>query len=237
MRVDRVDLRSIGTRALRLALWLASISLFASSSVVAQPLTAFGRRKVEAMLRTQLPCLGCHAFGSEGGRLAPDLKTVRERRSPEYIAAMVDDPQRVLPGAAMPKTIMPATVREAVVRFLVHQPGNGNARARASSIPSDQSGPALYARWCASCHGAQGRGDGPNAAFLPTPPAKHADAAAMSRRTDDALYDTIAGGGGVMNRSPRMPSFAGTLAPNEVRALVDHIRVLCKCRGPSWSAP
>jgi mono/diheme cytochrome c family protein len=92
-----------------------------------------------------------------------------------------------------------------------------------------------YAHYCASCHGVRGEGDGFNARDLPVPPAKHASAAAMSRRPDDALYDAIAAGGYVMNRSNRMPAFGETLAPAEIRALVRHIRRLCGCEGPAWS--
>jgi mono/diheme cytochrome c family protein len=93
----------------------------------------------------------------------------------------------------------------------------------------------LYAHYCASCHGARGQGDGFNARYLPVPPAKHASAAAMAKRPDDALYDAIAAGGYVMNRSNRMPAFGETLAPAEIRALVRHIRRLCECEGPAWS--
>ena len=80
-----------------------------------------------------------------------------------------------------------------------------------------------------------GQGNGPNAKALPVPPARHADAATMSRRPDDSLYDTIDGGGAIMNRSARMPAFGGSLSPIQIRALVTHIRSLCRCAGPAWS--
>jgi mono/diheme cytochrome c family protein len=57
----------------------------------------------------------------------------------------------------------------------------------------------------------------------------------MSARPDDALYDTIAGGGAIMNRSPRMPAYGTTLSPAQIRALVRHIRSLCQCQGAAWS--
>ena len=57
----------------------------------------------------------------------------------------------------------------------------------------------------------------------------------MSLRSDDALYDTIAAGGAVMNRSARMPAFGGSLQPAQIRALVAHVRRLCACDGPPWS--
>jgi mono/diheme cytochrome c family protein len=57
----------------------------------------------------------------------------------------------------------------------------------------------------------------------------------MRARSDDALFDTIAGGGAIMNRSPRMPPFGETLSASEIRSLVAEIRRLCGCEGPSWS--
>ena len=98
-------------------------------------------------------------------------------------------------------------------------------------------GAALYAKWCASCHGATGRGDGVNAPNLPVKPTAHASREVMAARPDDSLFDTIAGGGAIMNRSPRMPAFGATLSPAEIRALVRHIRNLCGCQGPEWSRP
>ena len=93
----------------------------------------------------------------------------------------------------------------------------------------------IFKTRCTMCHGPGGKGDGPNARALPVPPARHASREAMSVRPDDSLYDTIAGGGAIMNRSPRMPAYGTTLSPPQIRALVRHIRSLCQCAGPAWS--
>lgn len=201
--------------------------------------SAFARSKAESLLRDHLPCLGCHKLKGEGGTVGPDLTTVRERRSSAYIAAMVADPQRVVPGSAMPRTRMPESTRELITRYLAAQPGAApeNAPITASPPPAAAAvdGATLYAKWCAACHGSTGRGDGPNAANLPVKPADHTSRDSMSTRPDDSLFDTIAAGGAVMNRSPRMPAFGGTLSAAEIRALVRQIRSLCKCQGPGWS--
>jgi mono/diheme cytochrome c family protein len=199
-------------------------------------LTAFERAKAETLLRQQLPCLGCHTLGGDGGKIAPDLATVRDRRDPNYIARIIVDPQATVAGTFMPHTPMPASTRALVVRYL-----GGNAAlfdaAHAPAKPQlgDTSGAAIYARFCTGCHGQSGGGDGPNATSLPVPPAHHSSREAMSARPDDALFDTIAGGGAIMNRSPRMPAYGTTLTPAQIRALVRHIRTLCQCVGPSWS--
>ena len=216
---------------------LSRLTLLLSLLTATQPRpTSPERAKAEAMLRDRLPCLGCHALGAGGGRLAPDLVTVRARRTPSYVAAMIDDPQRTVPGTIMPRVPLPAATRELLVRYLT---GAAEVPAPASvGAPSggDTSGARLYGRYCAGCHGATGGGDGPNARFLPVRPAVHASADEMGRRTDDRLYDAIAAGGESLGRSPRMPPFGATLAPAQIEALVRHIRALCRCTQPAWAA-
>jgi mono/diheme cytochrome c family protein len=207
-----------------------------TAGVDAAPLSAFARAKAEILLRDQLPCLGCHTLHGDGGRIGPELSTVAARRSAEYIAAVIADPVRVVPSTVMPRTRMPDETRFLITRYLAAGAAGVNASIPViTPTPADSNGPALYARYCASCHGASGRGDGPNAKYLPVRPAAHASRDAMTQRPDDSLYDTIAGGGAIMNRSPRMPAFGATLAPSQIRALVQYIRTLCGCRGPQWS--
>ena len=80
--------------------------------------SAFAKAKAEALLRDHLPCLGCHKLNGEGGTIGPDLTTVRQRRSAAYVAAMIEDPQRVVPGSLMPRTLMPSSTRELITRYL-----------------------------------------------------------------------------------------------------------------------
>jgi mono/diheme cytochrome c family protein len=197
--------------------------------------TAFERTKVTAMLRSQLPCLGCHELDGEGGRVGPSLTTVADRRSAEYIRAIIEDPRRVIGGAPMPKVPMPPATRDLLVRYLTHRARPGSRPREAAPAPSNRAGSTIYANWCASCHGPQGNGDGLNAKYLPVPPAVHSSAAAMSLRSDDVLYDAISGGGAVMGKGARMPPFGATFSPAEIRSLVAYIRTQCNCRGPSWS--
>ena len=215
---------------------LAALAL--TSVLQAQaPLPLHEARKAQALLRTQLPCLGCHALDGEGGRSAPSLSTVGARRSAEYIAAIIADPQGTVPGAAMPRHAMPAAVRDLVTRFLSSgATGTDGPKLVAPPAPAEApDGVKLYAKWCAGCHGVSGNGDGPDARYQPVPPARHADAKAMALRPDDSLFDVIAVGGPPYGRSARMPAFGGSLTPAEIRALVAQIRTLCKCQGPAWS--
>lgn len=218
-----------------IALWFV-----AWVSLTAQPtLTPFQEQKARALLRAQLSCLGCHELDGEGGRSAPSLSTVGQRRSAAYVRAMIENPQSLLPGVAMPTPALPAATLDLIVRFVARNAHGSDARVRGASERSSSApeGAALYSLWCASCHGGAGRGDGPNAPFLPVAPAMHASAARMRERSDDALYDAIAGGGIVMGKSARMPAFGRTLSRAEIHALVRHIRALCRCEGPAWSRP
>ena len=211
-----------------------------ATNAVSPALSRFSQRKAEALLHNALPCLGCHTLDGDGGRIGPDLTTVASRRSADYIATTLEDPARVVPGTPMPRPRLDPNTRVLLVRYLATRGASGTPMPPSSPPPAAaagaRDGAALYAIYCASCHGSRGRGDGSNAQFLPIKPAVHASAESMSKRSDDALFDTIAGGGAIMNRSPRMPAFGGTLSSAEIRLLVKHIRTLCGCSGPAWSA-
>lgn len=207
------------------------------------PLTAFDRAKVTALLRGRLPCLGCHRIDGEGGRVGPDLSAAGRRLQPDFILRMILDPQATVPGSAMPRVPMPTWEADLLARDLAGRVATRTQDTVRLSLartplrpPATDTTPAqLYLRFCSACHGADGRGDGYNARFLPVPPADHASAAAMSALSDDMIYDAIAAGGYIMNRSPRMPPFGETLTRSQIHGLVGYIRTLCRCQGPAWS--
>lgn len=77
----------------------------------------------------------------------------------------------------------------------------------------------LYRRHCSSCHGRDGRGQGPAASVLDPPPSSfHGET--VARRTDEELFEVISEG------RPRtgMPAWKGVLSEGERRALVHYIR-------------
>jgi cytochrome c oxidase cbb3-type subunit 3 len=232
---SRCRLPAVPTRLLSLFALLLGLNAIAAAQ---EPLTPFQREKVRALLDVRLPCRGCHVVGGTGGRVGPSLDDVGARRSASYIRAMIEDPQRVVPSAAMPRVPMPDAMRHLVVRYFAdHASGSNTApvTAQANRPTAGADGKSLYVQWCASCHGADGHGTGPNAKWLAMKPANHANAARMSTRADDALYDTIAGGGTVMGMSPLMPAFGATLSDAQIRALVAYLRTICACNGPEWS--
>jgi mono/diheme cytochrome c family protein len=213
------------------------------SDFVPAALSGPQRRKAETLLAERLACLGCHRLGERGGRIGPDLAPASVRLEPAFVEAMVRDPQRLVPHAAMPRLPLPERTRELIVAYLVQHPAAGPPSAPVVSPldapspaePGAGPGAATYRRLCAGCHGRDGGGDGFNAPFLPVVPTAHADAAYLATRADDTLYDGIAAGAAILGRSHLMPAWGETLGGEQIRDLVAHLRALCRCEGPPWS--
>ena len=232
-----------------LVIGVAGLAVVASGSAAvilptplqAQALSAASSERIERALENRLACLGCHRIGDEGGVIGPTLNGLGSRVDVDHVEAMIRDPQGTLPGTLMPRQRMPDREVRRLAAYLMSRTSPGSdasVQPRApTTIPSGQetNGAALYERHCAACHGDSGNGDGWNAPALPVAPTAHSDAALMSERPDDTLYDGIAGGAWVLDGSPRMPAFAELLTPDQIRALVAHIRTLCACEGPDWS--
>lgn len=66
------------------------------------PLSPFREEEAERLLRERSACLGCHAVGGEGGRVGPDLATLRTRRPDGYVWAMIRSPSGTAPRTVMP---------------------------------------------------------------------------------------------------------------------------------------
>jgi cytochrome c5 len=113
-------------------------------------------------------------------RQGPDLLEVGNRRNRLWQEAHLRDPRLLNPGSTMPSY---AHLFEGggergrdLVAYLASL-GAGTARPRERMTddgpppaqPSEARGEDLFARYCAACHGAEGRGDGPLAARLADP--------------------------------------------------------------------
>jgi mono/diheme cytochrome c family protein len=219
-----------------------------------RPLSRFARARLDTLLARRWSCLGCHTWNGVGGRIGPDLGLAAQRLQPSFVRAILNDPRHVVPGTIMPQPRMTDDVLDEIASRLVAGEQSGAAQVATTdtatggylslidhatiSLPtaSPASAAALYAMRCAGCHGADGRGDGYNAAFLRVPPLAHTDSAALSLRPDDTVFDAIAAGGFILGRSPEMPAFAD-LNADEVRALVAFVRSLCRCVQPAWAGP
>jgi mono/diheme cytochrome c family protein len=105
-------------------------------------------------------------------------------------------------------------------------------RPRATAAPpSDrdvQAGQALYDRQCASCHGPEGRGDGPSAAGLATKPADLTDGRLMNPLPDEFLVNVIRNGGAAEGLAPTMPPFDKFLSLAQTAEVVAYVRSLAR---------
>jgi mono/diheme cytochrome c family protein len=100
------------------------------------------------------------------------------------------------------------------------------APAAPSGPPDASRGAAVYATYCAGCHGATGNGDGPLAAALNPPPAKHSDGTYMNTLSDEHLYRVIREGGAAVGKSPLMAAWGGTLSEAQIRDVAAFVRSL-----------
>lgn len=196
----------------------------------------------DGLLHERLPCLGCHRLEDEGGRIGPSLTGLGDRASLAYVKAVIADPEAMLPGTIMPGVPMTPARLDLIAGYLVQRrvrTADSVRIFRAPYAPPSRAklrtAAALYAAYCAACHGPTGGGDGYNVPYLPDRPTALGDSLAMSRRPDATLFDAIYAGGRILGRSHRMPPFGESLKRAEIRGLVSYIRELCRCQGPSWS--
>ena len=87
-------------------------------------------------------------------------------------------------------------------------------------------GRALFLHYCATCHGAEGHGDGFNAYNLDPKPRDLGDPAFQAKHSDDELATVVRSGGGAAGLSNGMPPWGRTLGERQVRNLVAFVRTL-----------
>ncbi|HTO08577.1 MAG TPA: cytochrome c [Myxococcota bacterium] len=111
-------------------------------------------------------------------------------------------------------------------------PATPTAPPPAAPVPSGnlrgdaEAGKALYAQYCATCHGAGGKGDGPVAATLNPKPANHTDHVFMAGLSDQHLYQVISKGGASVGKSPMMAPWGGVINDQGIKDLIAFLRQL-----------
>jgi cytochrome c oxidase cbb3-type subunit 3 len=84
-----------------------------------------------------------------------------------------------------------------------------------------------FVRFCAKCHGTDGKGDGPQADALTTKPRDFTDCARMKAISDDTLFTAIKEGGEAAHLSKDMPPWKDGMDDDEIHGLVAYVRSLC----------
>lgn len=82
----------------------------------------------------------------------------------------------------------------------------------------------LYIKYCAVCHGEQGKGDGFNAFNLEIKPRDFTDVKYMNALGDARLLETVSQGGKGVNKSVLMPSWGGRISKSEQEYIIAYIR-------------
>lgn len=83
-----------------------------------------------------------------------------------------------------------------------------------------------YRKYCATCHGPEGRGDGVMARVLDPQPKDFTDTEYMKTRTDEQLYLAIKEGGGAVGLSTKMAAWKHILDDQQVQDLTLLVREL-----------
>jgi mono/diheme cytochrome c family protein len=123
------------------------------------------------------------------------------------------------------------TVLHLVIFFIVF--ANASAATAQPAAPASRgltSGEALFQAGCAGCHGPNGEG-APMTATMFDRPATFPDFTDCPTTTPELDVDwkaTITEGGHGRGFSPIMPSFAEELTPDQVDAVIRHLRTLCR---------
>jgi mono/diheme cytochrome c family protein len=97
----------------------------------------------------------------------------------------------------------------------------GKTNPVAGNADAVSAGQALYTTNCATCHGDQGKGDGPAGASLDPKPA---NLQATSKETEPQYqYWVIAKGGATAGLSASMPAFEGVLSEADIWNIVTYL--------------
>ncbi len=109
------------------------------------------------------------------------------------------------------------------------QPPPSPAAPTAAAQPYEvRIGQGVYQRYCETCHGATGAGDGFNAFNLDPRPRDLSDPAFQKKKTDADLADTIQRGGAGVGLSALMPPWGRTLSKRELADVVLYLRTLSR---------
>lgn len=100
------------------------------------------------------------------------------------------------------------------------------SRAQSADLATAQK---QFNKYCAKCHGADGRGDGEHAATLNHKPLDWTNCTEMAKLSDaDRFKITKFGGQPLHGQRCEMPGMGKALSDDEIRGLVAYIRSFCQ---------
>jgi mono/diheme cytochrome c family protein len=175
------------------------------------------------VLTTSLLLGGCGADGSKRAyEYMPDMA-----RGPAYKAFA---PNNVTRDHLTLQQPVPGTIARGY--YPVHYgPGEDEAIRAGRELKNPytptqrtlEEGKALFETYCAVCHGAQGRGDGPISGKIPTPPSYVSDR--VLQFPEGRIFHVITRGSG------KMPSYAAQLSADERWKVVTYVHNVLQAQG------
>ena len=108
------------------------------------------------------------------------------------------------------------------------------AAPAAAAQGDPKAGRELYNKWCSSCHGVGGKGNGPVSASLPVKPGNHSDGTRMNVLTDTYLFAIVKQGGPAVQKSQMMPPWGTQLKDQQIWDVIAYMRSLAV---PRYKAP
>lgn len=85
-------------------------------------------------------------------------------------------------------------------------PSSGSAAPTAAERAAANEARGIFNSLCSTCHGQDGKGDGPASVNLNPKPRNYTDKAWQASITDAQIGETIVKGGAAMGKSPLMPA-------------------------------
>ncbi len=177
-------------------------------------------------------CKGCHGEAGGGGA-GPALTNISSRYPSAKLTALLKAPTARMKTAGMVPLTLNAADMKALVTYLGSL-GGGAAASGASSKPgaaaasSKQAPAAAYHSFCASCHGNDGKGNGPGAVAFNPAPTDFTDCAKMKMRSDEFLYEVVAKGGSAEGLSRNMPGWSEAFTNSQIHGLVEYVKSFCR---------
>jgi cbb3-type cytochrome c oxidase subunit III len=207
---------------------LLGIVLFGYQTGLAAPGDAVSGEKL-----FQAHCYACHGLKGRGdGVAAQHLQTkprsltdhrVMSKRTDEQLFDAIRHRGSGAHGSlAMPDWGEHLQAKEvwdliAYVRTLHRQPARRGVAAR---------GAATFTRYCWTCHGPSGQGNGVFTTLYDPPPPDFTDPKRQAQLTDVQLYQIISQGGAAVKRTAAMPAWGHLLTASEIHDLIAYIRHL-----------
>ena len=80
-----------------------------------------------------------------------------------------------------------------------------------------------YEKYCAVCHGTEGKGDGFNSYNLDPRPTDFTNSRYMNSLSHEHIAKAISKGGGEVSKSPLMPAWGNTLSLDDIQRLATYV--------------